>query len=206
MRSNTDAKKPSVSQQEIAAPNTCNSLEKKPALSYTKRLTYTAALTALALIFKLVSQMWGGALQLFNLKLSFTYVAWMLSGIILGPLEGMLVGFLSDVIGTFLLPTTGGINPIITLSDTLFPMFIGLAVKFIPSKNLYLKTAIGTLVSLFACTLGLTTLALSLNTMGEVSFLAMLPTRWPQAVMVILNLVIVGALLPVVNRLKLLPR
>ena len=204
MRSNTEVKKPRVSQQEIATPNDCNSLKKKPALSYTRGLTYTAALTALALILKLVGQIWGGALMLFNLKLSFIYIAWILSAVILGPLGGMAVGFLSDVLGTFLLPTTGGILPLLVISNTLFPLFIGIAVKYIPIKNLFLKIVIGTVVSMLVCTLGITTLGLSLNTMGEVPFFAMLATRWPQPIVITLNLVIVGALLPVLKRLKII--
>ena len=77
---------------------------------------------------KFISQTWGGYLQLFSLKLSFIYIPWILAAVTLGPVDGMFVACLSDLIGILVLPTTGTIIPLMTLSNTLFPLFVWLAV------------------------------------------------------------------------------
>ncbi len=203
MRNHTEVERQTVSQQEIATPATTSNLKKKPELSTTKRLAYVATFTALALIMKFISQTWGGYLQLFSLKLSFIYIPWILAAVTLGPVDGMFVACLSDLIGILVLPTTGTIIPLMTLSNTLFPLFVWLAVRFIPIRHLYLKTVIGTCVSVLVCTLGLSTLALSL-TYGT-PFWAQLSLRWMQPIVIAVNLVIVGGLLPLMKKLRLLP-
>lgn len=202
MRNATAVKKPKVSQQEIATPTACNSLEKKRTLTYTQKLTYAATLTAIALIFKLLSQSLGGAFQIVGLKLSFIYIPWIIGAAVLGPFYGMVISFTTDALGTFLLPTTGSVMPLILLSNTLFPLFIALAVKFIPSKNLFLKTVMGTAVSCLVCTLGLTTLGLSILT--GVPFFVQLTARLPQLIIIGLNLTAVGLLLTVMKKLKMI--
>lgn len=209
MRNLTTAAKPKVSQKEIATP-ACNNLTKKQTLvkkrtlSYTQKLTYTASLTAIALILKIVSQMLGGAFQLLGLKLSLVYIPWIIAAAALGPLSGMAVAFTADALGTFLLPTTGNIMPLILLSNTLFPLFVALAVKLLPTKNLYFKTVIGTAVSCLVCTLGLSTLGLSI--LYGVPFFVQLSLRTLQPVVIMLNLAIVGLLLPVLKKLRFLPQ
>lgn len=178
--------------------------KKKLLIEGTKRLTYIATLTAFALAMKFVGQTWGGYLQLFSLKLSFIYLPWILAAIMLGPIDAMIVGFVSDFLGIIILPTTGTIIPLLTLSNTLFPMIVGLAVRYLPLKNLFLKTAIGTAASILICTLGLSTLGLSL-TYGT-PFFVQLAARWAQPIIIALNLAIVGALLPLFDKLKLLPK
>ena len=171
---------------------------KRLLITGTKRLTLLATFTAIAIVLKYVSNF----VPLLTTKLSFIYVAWILAAVILGPVDGLVVGLVSDLLGMILMPTGNGINPINTLSNALFPFIVGLAVRFLPLKNDIAKVCIGTVISMLCCTLGLSTLGLSI-TYGTPYF-ALLLTRWTQLIVVAINLATVCLLLPLMKKIKLL--
>lgn len=145
--------------------------------------------------------MLSGVLVVANLKLSFIYIPWILAGVTLGPFYGMAVAFTTDALGTFLLPSAGSVMPLILLSNTLFPLFVWLAVRLLPFRSLFLKTVLGTCVSCLVCTLGLTTWGLTF--LSGVPYFVLLATRVPQIAILALNLVAVGLLLPLLKKLRL---
>lgn len=192
------------SQQEIATVNqalttatqegsTDKPVEKKRArLRYTKRITYIAVLVAIALILKALGNMF----TVVGFKVSFTYIPWIIAGIMLGPIGGAAVGALTDVVGMLI---SGGIpNPILTLSYTLFPVFPALFYK-LPLKNGYLKTVLGSCVSLLVCTLGIGTVGLM--SIYNMTFLQVLVTyRLFQIGVFAINLMIIGILFPAIQK------
>lgn len=205
-------------QQEIAAPielkntNENESVKAvrnekvKTAISTTKRITYIATLTAITLLFKIMGQYFTIA---GSIRLSPTYFGWILSTIILGPFGGAVVGFTTDVLGAVIAPVGGAINPLITVANTLFPLFIGLCYKYLPFKNKNISLIIGTTISILICTMGLNSYAQYLFYIAKpgvelISFPVYLFTiRIFQPVIVYLNMVLAMLFLPVIKRLKL---
>lgn len=155
-----------LSQQEIAAPQAVNTdanasakaanepQEKKKYFT-TKRMTLLAVFVALAVVLKLI----GKALTITpSFTVSFIYLPWLLSGVVAGPIGGAIVGAISDLIG--MLVYGGSPIPLTLLSNTLYPVWIGLVYRFVPIKNDYIKSIIGALLSLIFCTLGFGSLGL----------------------------------------------
>ena len=192
------------SQQEIATVNqaltTANhdlSAEepvekKKVRLRYTKRITYIAVLTAIAVVLKTLGNMF----TIVGFRISFTYIAWIVAGVMLGPIGGAAVGLISDAMGTLI----GGLppNPLLLLSSTLFPVFPALFYR-LPLKNEYLKVVLGSVVSLVVCSLGISTIGLMY--IYNMSFFKTLVTyRLAQVGVFAVNLVCIGLLFPVIKR------
>ena len=147
------------------------------------------------------------------LRPTLTYIPWIIAGIILDPVSAAIVGFASDSLGMIIAGAGASINPIMSLSCTLFPCIVSLCVRFLPLKNLPLKALIGTLCSTVLCTMFLSTLGLYLYTgifMGvadyQKPFFVLMAARLPQLLFVAICSVAVGFLLPVLDRLHLLPQ
>lgn len=122
----------------------------------TKKVTYTAIFIALALVMKLI----GKALTITDsITITFIYIPWLLSGVILGPLCGCLVGLTSDVLGNLIFVGMAGFNPLTLLSNTLYALPIALLYKT-NIKSDYLKVILGSTISLFVCTLGIGSFAI----------------------------------------------
>lgn len=133
------------SQQEIAPPT--NPIAKTSYFT-AKRMAHTAMFVALALVLKLAGQ----ALTLTpTFVITIIYIAWILAGIFLGAINGALVGFLSDLLGSILLPT-GPLNPLLVIGNTAYPFIAGLVYGILPLKNRPLKTAIAGTTCAIVCT------------------------------------------------------
>ncbi len=191
-----------VSQKEIATPNKSYAKESKLKIT-TRRITYIATLTAITLLLKVLGNLFiiGG-----SLKISFTYVGWILSAVILGPFGGAVVGFCTDVLGTFVLPVAGSINPILTLGYTLYPFIVGVFYKYLPIKNKNLSLSLGVIAATVVSTLGICSAGLYYfmgmgNSMSFITYV--LTSRTLQLPTVGVNLVIVLLLYPAVKRLNI---
>lgn len=109
-------------------------------------------------------------------RIGFGFVALVLAGVLLGPVEAMIVGAVADIIGALLFPS-GPFYPGFTLTSALTGFTYGL---FLHKKVTLLRT-------IFACAIVEFVLGLLLNTLwihnlyGK-AFLAILPTRAIQAV------------------------
>ncbi len=186
------------SSQEIATVDTKAEYGSKKKLKSTQKITYQATLVALALILKLVGQVF----QFGSYKITFVYIPWILAAVIMGPFRAAAVISLTDFIGTFVVQTGGMPLPIILLSNTLFGFIMGWIFK-IPKLGARLKLLIGTVIVTFVCTLGISTAALAdLYAMPfSVLFVDRLLFQVP---VLVLNAVIVAFLFPVVRKLGLM--
>jgi ECF transporter S component (folate family) len=188
-----------ITQQEIAASNNV----RKEVSSAAKRITYIATFTAITLMFKTL----GNFLMIGeSLRISFTYFGWILAAVALGPIGGAAVGFITDVLGTFLAATGGGINPLITLGNTLFPLIVGLCYKYIPLRNKNIPIVIGTALAVVFCTMGINSAALYYMYGYDASmpFWAYLAAfRYLQPLVVSVNLAAALAAAPFARRIKL---
>lgn len=188
-----------LSQKEIASPIPKT---QKPKYFTTKRITYIATLSAITLILKILGNV---AILTAAFKVSFTYLGWILSGIILGPIGGLIVGGLTDVIGTFALGYT--INPIITLSASLFPFIVGIFYHYLRINNNYIKVIIGSLISTTICTVFLTSIGIYYISLNGASFSFwqfLILQRLPQIAVAVLNITLACLMIPFLKRLKIL--
>ncbi|ABR50398.1 hypothetical protein Amet_4324 [Alkaliphilus metalliredigens QYMF] len=119
-----------------------------------------------------------GAIMLFGgtVRFSFGNIPLILSGMMLGPVAGLMVGAVSDLLGFFINSHGGAFHPGFTLSAALTGMIPGMIVMLSP-KNKY------SMVNVVAANLAvLVVISLALNTFwlsqlyGN-AFLALLPTR-----------------------------
>lgn len=192
------------SQQEIATVSKNfkdNKTVSKGNLSVTMRLTYAATLAAICVSLKILGQFITISA---SLKISLIYTGWMLAGLMLDPLSAASVGFVSDILGFMIVPTGSGLNPFITMGNTLFPMIISLSIRFLPIKNKVVTLSIGTALSLLICTIGINSTALYIYYFSSaMDFLTFLVTQRAVQVLVVgINLALTTALLPAVNVIK----
>lgn len=167
-----------------------------------KRITQYAVFIALALVMKLV----GKALTLTpTFTVTFVYLPWLLAGATLGPIGGMIVGALSDVLGNFIFGTP--FIPLTFVSNALYPLPV--ALLFCTKRgNNYVKFTVGALCSLVLCTLGIGSLALYtwygyVNTLGFFQYL--LTFRMPQVGVFAVNLAVLLLLIAPLTNIGLLP-
>jgi ECF transporter S component (folate family) len=192
-----------IAQQEIANPLNERRNEPKKKYLSTRRITHIATLIAITLMFKMLGQfsIIGG-----TLKVSFTYFGWIISAVALGPFGGAVVGFTTDVLAMVLAPNGLTLNPLITLSSTLFPFIVGLAYKYLPLKNKNIRIIIGTAASTIVCTMFITTLGLYLIYVQKTAipfFVYMITFRSLQPLFVAVNLTAALLVLPIATRLRL---
>lgn len=203
-------------QQEIATPdNRVTDKVRSQALKFgtTKWLTYTALFTALALLMKVIGQI--GTLNDIS-KITPIYAIWLISAAVLGPFGGGVVCFISDVVIALVFPK-GVLNPFITLVCTLYGVLSGLIFKYTPTKSYRIRFLLAGITCAFVCTFVLDSLAIwgwckyylnlkSFMENGKNSmFWLYMTTRLFQLLVAIANTVITVALIPMLNRLRLLP-
>lgn len=194
----------SINQQEIATP------DKVCKRSITKTVVYIATMVAISIVLKMISNTLSGFMPPF-LKLSLTYLGWHLSAAILGPYYGCAVACASDIIGQWLIPTGGAPNPILMAGNGLNALIFGMCFKYVKFKKVKPFISI-VLASLIGCTLGTLVCTLGINTFGlwysyhrATQYWAFLLTRLPQIPMVIANLVLFIAIIPVLEEMELIP-
>ncbi len=127
---------------------------KKSLISQTKYIAYVAVLVALnALLNALSLPLFGGIVQV-----TFSYVPCFIAGIFMGPVAGILVGALGDLLGMIIHPL-GPWIPLITLANAMIGGITGLIFKF--SKLHPLLNLIISIITVFVvATLGVNTYAL----------------------------------------------
>ncbi len=210
-----------ITQQEIAAPENASEVADANEIADTeqqetknvrkngrrvfftsKKIAQLAVFAALAIVMKLI----GKSLTLTSsFTITFVYLPWLISGAALGPIGGMIVGFISDVVGNFIFGAT--FLPLTILANTLYPLFIGLIYK-LPVKNDYVKCVAGGMCSLLVCTLGIGSLSLYLayysETMGFFEYL--LFYRMSQVGVFAVNLGLLLALVRPLQHVGLFPK
>lgn len=194
----------SKTQQEIAAPDTSEKAvaeqHKKQKTHYftSRKITQYAVFVALALVMKLV----GKSLTLSpTFTVTFIYIPWILSGAVLGPIGGMVVGALSDVLGNFMFGAQ--FIPLTFVSNLLYPLPTAIIYAVWKRGNNYVKLSLGAICSLLLCTLGIGSLAIYTfygyyQTMNF--FMYLLAFRMPQVGVFFVNLVVLILIIaPLVN-------
>lgn len=197
-------------QQEIATPDVMNKKNRsvrsqKLKFGTTKWLTYTAMFAALAIAMKLIGQY----LTITpNFKITLIYVIWIISGAVLGIIGGATVCFVSDVLGAILVPM-GAMNPYLIVGNVFYGVLAALVFRFTPIKNYVVKLIASGIACTVLCTCLINSLALY-YTYGYYETLSFwqyfLGFRALQPVISIINIIVVVAMIPLLLRLKLLPR
>ena len=203
-------------QQEIATPtfDIKSKVRSQPiAFGTTRWLTYTALLTALALLMKVIGQI--GTLSDIS-KLTLIYTVWLVAAAVLGPVGGGTVCFISDLLIALVFPK-GVLNPFITLVCTLYGVLAGLIFKYLPTKHHTVKFIVAGLTCAVLCTFVLDSLAIwgwckyylrlkSFMSGGKNGLFGvyMLTTRLFQFGVAAVNTFIAVAMIPLLTRLKLL--
>ncbi len=149
---------------------------KKSKVSFTKRLTFSAVFTALAVLFNIFTIQTG--VKYF--VISFTAIPCFLAGFLLGPVEGFAVGFIGDLLGALINPF-GAYMPLIGLASGLWGFIPGCLMRL--GKNGYayyvLKTILSYIICIFMCTAFLNTYALYLLYGNGRTYWAYLIVRFP---------------------------
>lgn len=202
-------------QQEIATPDnkpiqSCKVRSQKIEFGTTKWLTYTAVFAALSLVMKFVGQF----LTLTpSFKITLIYTVWLVGAATLGPIAGGAICFISDVLGALLFPT-GAINPLLTLGCTLYGVIAALSFKYFPVKNNVAKFIFSGVICTLLITLLFDSFAiwywckyyLKLQSFMDRSFIAYIgASRLMQLAVGAVNIIITIALVPLLQRLKMLP-
>lgn len=178
----------------------------KPTRITTKYLTYAATFVALSVLFKMLGNAVSSIVIIPNMRLSFVYIPWVLSGIVLGPVGGVITALVSDLLGQLTIAVGGAINPLTMLSNALFPLASALIYRFVKRGPNWLKLLGGMAISLVVCTMGIGAAALywQYEYYHSMSFIAYtLAFRWPQIIIIAINYFLCLLLLPVVNKMKL---
>lgn len=197
-------------QQEIATPDSNIRVPRisHSKLSPTKRLTYTAMFAALALAFKLLGQV---TTLNDTFKITLIYSVWLTAAAVLGPISGGAVGFISDFLGALIFPT-GVFNPLLTVGCTLYGVFAGLCFR-LPVKS----NAVRFIIAGVVCTVTVSLIfdsfsiwiwcryVLKLGSFMDRTLIVYIGMRMLQCLMGLVNVPVAIAMIPLLNRLKLLP-
>ena len=119
-----------------------------------------------------------GAIMIFGgtIRLSFGNIPLILSGMLLGPVAGAMVGFISDILGFMINSHGGAFHPGFTLSSVLTGALPGIVIMFSRKNKLStLNVFISNILVFSIVSLGLNTYWLS-HLFGK-SFFILLPTR-----------------------------
>lgn len=167
----------------------------------TKQISYLAILVAISVVLNMV----GIILPGYSTKLSFTYIPCFIAGIFMGPLAGLLVGFLGDVLG-FLIKSDGlAWMPLITVASSLMGLIPGIICKYLKG-NAYIKIALSLAVVFVICSVFINTYALFLLYSKGRTFWVYLGVRMPiQSIIFVVNAVAIFALYPPLNKFVFKP-
>ena len=136
-------------------------------------------------------------INLWNMKISLTFVTLLIAGYLYGPLGAGLVGGVGDLIGSLLFPI-GAYNPLFTLTAVISGVIFG----FFRHDNLSFTNTI------LACIINQIGVSLLLNTWFiaityNASFKALLSTRIIQAIVVlVIEVIVIRLINPFLPRLK----
>lgn len=183
--------------------------DEKDSTRSTRYLTYTATFVALSYIFKMLGNAVSSIIVIPNMKLSFVYIPWVISGVVLGPVGGVVTALISDILGQLTITVGGAINPLTSIANALFPLAPALIYKFMKKSPDWLKLLIGMAISLVICTMGIGAYSLYTyyNYGSSMSFWTYLLTiRSPQMIVIAINYTLCLALLPVVKKIRLTER
>ncbi len=155
-----------------------------------ERITYTAVLAAIAVVLNIIELNLG----IGDIKLSLSYLPSFISGIFLGPLAGLSVGLLGDVVGVLIMPQ-GPWIPLVTLSSALMGFIPGL-IFMIKKVHPFIKLAISLVLVFFICTAGFNSLGIFLvYVSGKKAFVPWWTIRMAsQAIVVSINAAILFAI------------
>lgn len=132
-----------------------------------------------------------------NMKISLTFVTLLLAGYLYGPVGGMLVGGLGDLIGSLLFPI-GAYNPLFTLTAVISGLIFGI---FHYNNTKLINTVLACVINQIGCSLLLNTWFISI--VYNASFKALLSTRVIQAaVMLVIEFIIIRMIEPLFPHLK----
>ncbi len=197
-------------QQEIATPDTIVDKKVRSQLKFgtTKWLTYAAVFAALALGMKLLGQI--GTLN-DSFKITPIYTVWLCAAAALGPFGGGIVCFTSDLLGAIILPQ-GVYNPLLTVGCTLYGVIAGLCFR-IPTRTNIARFVIAGVVTMVSISLIFDSFAIwvwcryvmKYGSWINRTLIVYIGMRLLQCLMSLVNIPIAIALIPVMNRLKLLP-
>lgn len=148
----------------------------------TKKIAYTAVFIAVSIALNTLTFVMGAT------AISFTYVPCVLAGIFLGPISGLLVGALGDILGVIISPK-GAYIPLITIGSAMMGFIPGLVAK-IPKLKPQIAIAISYLLIFLVTTVTLNTLGLYyIYGVGKKTFWVYLIGRLPkQTVILSLNI------------------
>ncbi|MDR5659467.1 folate family ECF transporter S component [Serpentinicella sp. ANB-PHB4] len=162
------------SQQSVTQPN--YRLTKEQVLAHnrlsTKTLVVASFLVALNIVLTRI-----GAIMLAGgtIRLSFGNMPLALSGMLLGPGVGAMVGFVSDILGFMINSHGSAFHPGFTLSNVLTGMIPGIVVMFSRKKLTYFNVILSNLLIMIIVSLGLNTYWLT--HLFDQAFIVLLPTR-----------------------------
>lgn len=128
------------------------------------------------------------SIQLWNLKIGFSFVPVIIAARLFGPLYSVLVYAIGDIVGTFLFPT-GPYFPGFTVTAVVSGLIFGFLLQ---KKSTPIKIISASVLNQLICSLLMNTFWISYT--AGVPFLGQLSVRWPQslgmcAVQIILMLV-----------------
>lgn len=161
-------------------------------MSRTRKIAFTAvfvALNVVANIFSVPLNATGSN------TLAFTYLICFLAGIYLGPVSGLTVGFLGDLLGHLISPKAAFYNPYIAVSSALLGLIPAL-IWMIPKLKKYDKLLLATITCGVVCTAGLNTYGLwwwlswSLDGFSKTFWIYWLARVPFQIIMVVVNFIL----------------
>lgn len=153
---------------------------RKVNMSYTKKITYIAILSALCTICNIYTI--GLSKSVF---LSIVSIPCFIAGYMLGFIEGFAVGFIGDLLGSLINPF-GPYNPVIGIASGMWGFVPGILFTYFRGND-RLKTVISFSICLVVCTICLNTFGLWLiYGLGKKTFFAYLWVRLPLQVVVTL--------------------
>lgn len=120
-------------------------------MSRTRKLTDMAIMIAVGIVINMATFPPLGIFGRISLVYTFCYI----TGVFLGPLNGMIAAMAADALGWLLLSHGGPFVPQIMLSNGLMACFSGLCYKYIKWNIKELRIIPSAIISFVVCTLGL---------------------------------------------------
>ncbi|MDR0752128.1 MAG: folate family ECF transporter S component [Christensenellaceae bacterium] len=120
--------------------------------NYLLKLVYTAFLSALSVALNAVE------INIVIAKITFSYIPIFLAGSLLGPISGILVGFIGDSLG-FLLSPQGIYYPVFTISSALMGLIVGIVFKYTNLKET-VKIVASFILIFLICTISINSTAI----------------------------------------------
>ncbi len=128
-----------------------------------------------------------------TVRLGFGNIPIIYAGLLLGPVAGGIVGFVSDIIGVMIFPM-GSFNPGVTLSAVLYGMVPGVVAIVMQKRDSWLVITISNFLVYIIVSMGLMTYSLSYFQWNV--FLAKLPLRAPwQALISVVSVMVIKILM-----------